>query len=71
MAYTCCMTFHCARADAFARHEDDAGRHPLSRMDADFSEALISQPDSTATGPLFPDKTGAAQNAVDAQARPH
>jgi hypothetical protein len=65
------MTSHCARADAFARYQDDAGWHLLSRMDANFSEELISQPDSTATGPFFPDKNGAAQDAADGQARPH
>ena len=71
MACTCCMSSHRARADAFTRYQDDAARHLLSRMDADFSEALISQPASTATGRFFPDKNGAVQNAADGQTRLH
>ena len=71
MAYTCRMISHCVLADAFALYQDDAARHLPSRMDADFSEALISQPASTATGRFFPDTDGAVQNAADGQTRPH
>ena len=71
MTYTCCITSHCALAEACAHYEDDAGRHLLSPMCADFSEALIRRPDSTATCPFFLDRNGATQDAADVQARPH
>lgn len=59
MTYTCCITSHCALAEACAHYEDDAGRHLLVRTHPDFSEALIRWPDSTATCPFFRDKNGA------------
>jgi hypothetical protein len=52
VTYTRCMTSHCDLADACARHEDDAGRHLLTRTYADFSEELIRKPDHTTTCPF-------------------
>ena len=63
MTHTYCMTSNCALAQTCARHEDDAGKHLLTRTYADFSEELIRQPGSTATCPFFIDKNGAQPTA--------
>jgi hypothetical protein len=60
----CCMTSNCALADACARQEEGAGRHLLSRTDADIGEEPIRQPDNTTTWPFFIDKNGAAGHTL-------
>lgn len=60
MTPTYCMTSRCALAAGCSRYEDDAGKHLLNCTYADFSEALIHQPDSTTTCPFFMDKHDAA-----------
>ncbi len=48
-----------------ARYEDNAGKHPLSRTYANFSEELIRKPDNTATCPFFIDKNGRSRLRTD------
>lgn len=63
MTHTYCMTSSCALAEQCARHEDDAGKHLLSRTYADFSEELIRKADVSADCPFFIDKSDAPQTA--------
>ena len=67
MTHTYCMTSHCALAEGCMRYEDDAGKHLLKHTYADFGEALVHQPDSTTTCPLFMNRNDPA----DGQARLH
>lgn len=64
MAYTYCMTSHCALAETCARYEDDAGQHLLHRTYADFSEELVRQPDGTTTCPFFMETSDPADGRI-------
>lgn len=63
MIYTYCMTSNCTLTKDCARYEDDAGKHPLTRTYADFSEELIRKPDGTPTFPFFMPGDNAQQTA--------